>query len=89
MLFLRRFTFRPYKQLINIVKMSSQAHPVHSTAQPPAAKLVKPKKDKKGGNVGPLELNPPPEFFQERIDIYEEWKAKYSQFVASQCSCVE
>lgn len=40
------------------------------------------KKEKKGGSSGPLELNPPPEFFQERIKIFDEYKAKYDKWVA-------
>jgi threonyl-tRNA synthetase len=46
-------------------------------------KAGKDKKDKKAGSSsGPLELNPPPEFFAERIKIFDEYKAKYDQFVA-------
>ena len=45
----------------------------------------KEKKEKKGGNAsGPLELQPPPEFFAERIKIFDEYKAKYDQWVAEQ-----
>jgi threonyl-tRNA synthetase len=44
------------------------------------------KKDKKagggGGGAGPLELSPPPEYFAERIKIYDEYKAKYDKWVA-------
>ncbi|WWD15705.1 threonine-tRNA ligase [Kwoniella shandongensis] len=50
-------------------------------------KKVKEKKDKKGaagGANGPLELNPPPEFFAERIKIYDEYKAKYDKWVSEQ-----
>lgn len=49
----------------------------------------KEKKDKKGGGGGgggSLELNPPPEFFAERIKIYDEYKAKYDKFVAGECA---
>lgn len=48
-------------------------------------KAGKEKKDKKaGGSSGPLELNPPPEFFAERIKIFDEHKAKYDQWVAGE-----
>ena len=46
-------------------------------------KAGKEKKDKKAGNSsGPLELNPPPEFFAERMKIFDEYKAKYDKWVA-------
>jgi threonyl-tRNA synthetase len=63
-------------------------------AQPDGVKKEKPqqqgkgkdKKDKKaaaGGEAkGPLELSPPPEYFQERIKIYDEYKAKYDKWVS-------
>jgi hypothetical protein len=63
-------------------------------AQPDGVKKEKPqqqgkgkdKKDKKaaagGEGKGPLELSPPPEYFQERIKIYDEYKAKYDKWVA-------
>lgn len=46
----------------------------------------KAKKDKKGGGAssGPLELSPPPEFFADRIKIFDEYKAKYDKWVAGQ-----
>ncbi|EIW70244.1 threonine-tRNA ligase [Tremella mesenterica] len=49
-------------------------------------KPAKAKKDKKagGGDGGPLELSPPPEYFSERIKIYDEWKVKYDKWVAEQ-----
>ncbi|GFZ46394.1 Threonine--tRNA ligase [Saitozyma sp. JCM 24511] len=65
-------------------------------AQPDGVKKEKPqqqgkgkdKKDKKaaaGGEAkGPLELSPPPEYFQERIKIYDEYKAKYDKWVSEQ-----
>jgi threonyl-tRNA synthetase len=45
----------------------------------------KEKKDKKAGgaaSAGPLEVKPPPEFFAERIKIFDEHMEKYKQFVA-------
>lgn len=50
------------------------------------AKAPKEKKDKKagGGSSGPLELSPPPEYFQERIKIFDEYKAKYVQWVSGE-----
>lgn len=78
--------------------MSAEAHPVSSTSKPaPPAEGIDPitpaahegkkkeKKEKKGGASGPLELSPPPEFFAERLKIYDEWKTKYDQFVAGKC----
>jgi hypothetical protein len=46
-------------------------------------KQGKPKKEKGGGgSSGPLELSPAPEFFDERIKIFDEYKAKYDAEVA-------
>jgi hypothetical protein len=46
-------------------------------------KQGKPKKEKAaGGSSGPLELSPAPEFFDERIKIFDEYKAKYDAEVA-------
>ena len=44
----------------------------------------KDKKDQKGGGAsgGSLELDPPPEFFAERLKIYDEYKAKYDKWVS-------
>jgi threonyl-tRNA synthetase len=47
----------------------------------------KDKKDKKGGgggSSGPLELAPPPGYFEERIKIFDEYMAKYKQHVAGE-----
>ena len=47
------------------------------------AKAGKPKKDKAAsGPSGPLELSPAPEYFDERIKIFDEYKAKYDAEVA-------
>lgn len=69
----------------------------HDTAVPPPVaeqpakgkqqqqpKEKKDKKDKKGGGAssGPLELSPPPEYFEERIKIFDEYMDKYKKFVA-------
>ena len=57
-------------------------------AQPKEVKQAKPKKDKvAGGSSGPLELTPPPGFFEERIKIFDEYKAKYDAEVAGKSSC--
>lgn len=57
-------------------------------AQSKEGKQGKPKKDKGGGggggSGGPLELNPPPGYFEERIKIFDEWKAKYDADVAGE-----
>lgn len=56
-------------------------------AQPKGDKQGKPKKDKTaggGGSSGPLELNPPPGYFEERIKIFDEWKAKYDADIAGE-----
>lgn len=47
----------------------------------------KDKKDKKGGgggSSGPLELSPPPEYFEERIKIFDEYMEKYKKHVAGE-----
>lgn len=60
-----------------------------ASATPAAAKKAEKvekaaKKEKKGGGggTGPQELSPPPEFFQERIKIFDEYKAKFEKWVA-------
>ena len=46
-------------------------------------KQGKPKKEKAaGGSSGPLELSPAPEYFDERIKIFDEYKKKYDAEVA-------
>lgn len=49
---------------------------------------AKDKKDKKAGGSGSgggsLELAEPPEFFAERIKIFDEYKAKYDTWIAGQ-----
>ncbi|QRV98881.1 hypothetical protein RhiJN_26900 [Ceratobasidium sp. AG-Ba] len=65
-------------------------HPVQSTAQPaPPAPGPNVKKEKKAKAVdnepkAPLELNPPPDFFDHRIQIYEKFKKEYDEFVAGE-----
>jgi threonyl-tRNA synthetase len=47
----------------------------------------KDKKEKKAGggeDKGPLELSPPPEYFAERIKIYDKYKAKYDKWAAGE-----
>lgn len=54
-------------------------------AKAEAKQQKKDKKEKKGGgSSGPLELNPPPEFFAERIKIFDEYKAKYDKWVSGE-----
>ncbi|KAF8685176.1 Threonyl-tRNA synthetase [Rhizoctonia solani] len=65
-------------------------HPVHSTAQPaqpaPGPNTKKEKKAKATDSEpkAPLELNPPPEFFDHRIQIYDKLKKEYDEFVSAQ-----
>ncbi|CCO30571.1 threonyl-tRNA synthetase [Rhizoctonia solani AG-1 IB] len=65
-------------------------HPVHSTAQPaPPAPGPNTKKEKKSKATdsepkAPLELNPAPDFFDHRIQIYDKLKKEYDEFVAAQ-----
>ncbi|KAF8688613.1 Threonyl-tRNA synthetase, partial [Rhizoctonia solani] len=65
-------------------------HPVHSTARPaqpaPGPNTKKEKKAKATDSEpkAPLELNPPPEFFDHRIQIYDKLKKEYDEFVAAQ-----
>ncbi|KAJ3906263.1 tars protein [Lentinula edodes] len=62
------------------------ATPVASASQP-AAPLAQPKKQKKekaAGDSGfPLELQPPPDFFDHRIKLFEQLKAEYDDEVKS------
>lgn len=47
----------------------------------------KEKKEKKsggGGSSGPLEVTPPPQFFEDRIKIFDEYMAKYKQHIAGE-----
>lgn len=65
-------------------------HPVHTTAHPaPPAPGPNVKKDKKAKSAdteqkAPLELNPPPDFFNHRAQIYDKLKKEYDEFVAAQ-----
>lgn len=56
--------------------------------KPKQDKPAKAKKEKGGGSSGPLELNPPPGYFEERIKIFDEYKAKYQAEVAGKSSRV-
>ncbi|EPQ51912.1 threonyl-tRNA synthetase [Gloeophyllum trabeum ATCC 11539] len=73
----------------------ADVHPVESSAklQVPAleaqhAKEPKKPKDKKkpdaSASAHPLELNPPPAFFDHRIKIFEQLKTEYDEWVKSQ-----
>ena len=44
----------------------------------------KDKKEKKAGGTAGGVLNPPPEYFAERIKIYDEYKAKHDQWVSGE-----
>ncbi|KAG8689473.1 hypothetical protein FRC08_010927 [Ceratobasidium sp. 394] len=63
-------------------------HPVHTTAHgaPPApGPNVKKEKKAKAADTeakAPLELNPPPDFFNHRVQIYDKLKKEYDEFVA-------
>ncbi|KAL0061665.1 threonyl-tRNA synthetase [Marasmius tenuissimus] len=53
-------------------------------AQPAAKKEKAPKKGKAvAASDYPLELNPPPEFFSHRIQLFEQLKAEYDEQVKS------
>ena len=53
--------------------------------QPAKEKKEKKKKGEDGSGDGrPLELNPPPEYIQHRIKIFEAKKAKFDEWVAQQ-----
>ncbi|EKM78406.1 hypothetical protein AGABI1DRAFT_60603 [Agaricus bisporus var. burnettii JB137-S8] len=73
------------------------ANPVPNPVQIPAAQSrptdgltqsQKPTKEKKQkaatGSEHPLELQPPPDFFDHRIKMFDELKVKYDAFVAAQ-----
>lgn len=67
---------------------AAAAAPAAKQGQPKEAKEGKPKKDKGGGgSSGPLELTPPPAYFEERIKIFDEYKAKYDAEVAGESLC--
>ncbi|KAF5392891.1 hypothetical protein D9757_000801 [Collybiopsis confluens] len=71
---------------------SAMATPVASTSQPAVQPAVqqekKQQKDQKKGKVVseslyPLELQPPPDFFEHRIKLFEQLKAEYDDQVKS------
>lgn len=71
--------------------MSAPAlHPVESTAAPapvpPAGvpKAEKGKKDAKAASSSPLELSPPPDYFEHRIKMFDRLKAEYEEFLKNQ-----
>ncbi|KAF9078566.1 tars protein [Rhodocollybia butyracea] len=68
------------------------ATPVASTSQPAAVPAIqqekKQQKDQKKGKVAsetgfPLELQPPPDFFDHRIKLFEQLKAEYDEQIKS------
>ncbi|KAF8958944.1 hypothetical protein BDZ97DRAFT_2045909 [Flammula alnicola] len=67
---------------------ASSSHPVQIPAldSPHAGDVKKPKDKKKLAAVSghPLELQPPPEFFDHRLKIFNELKAEHDAFVAAQ-----
>jgi threonyl-tRNA synthetase len=70
------------------VTAGASATPAPAAAGKPGkeGKAGKPKKDKAaGGSSGPLELSPAPEYFDERIKIFDEYKKKYDAEVAGMC----
>ncbi|TVY73330.1 Cytoplasmic threonine--tRNA ligase [Lachnellula suecica] len=50
-------------------------------------KQKKPKKEKRsadgGGDSGPLELNPPPQFLADRLELFDKLKTKYDEEIAA------
>jgi threonyl-tRNA synthetase len=70
--------------------MSAPAAPAAEQSKAPKPQQnQKPKKEKKAAAQGPngpigAELAPPPEYFEERIKIFDEYMAKYEAFVAEQ-----
>jgi threonyl-tRNA synthetase len=65
------------------VTAGASATPAAAGKQQKEGKQGKPKKEKAaGGSSGPLELSPAPEFFDERIKIFDEYKKKYDAEVA-------
>lgn len=58
--------------------------PVAAPADQVKQQNKKEKKEKKEKKGGISELNPPPEYFEERIKIFDEYMAKYQDFVAKQ-----
>ncbi|KAH7910912.1 hypothetical protein BJ138DRAFT_1126481 [Hygrophoropsis aurantiaca] len=70
------------------VASSSQPVQISALEAPHAGDTKKPKekKDKAAasGSVYPLELQPPPDFIDHRIKIFEELQAEYNEFVKAQ-----
>ncbi|GBE83598.1 Threonine--tRNA ligase, cytoplasmic [Sparassis crispa] len=70
--------------------VSSSSHPVQLSALkgPHANGDQKPHKEKKDNTASasayPLELNPPPEFFHHKIQIFDKLKAEYDEWVKVQ-----
>ncbi|KAI0795521.1 hypothetical protein C8Q75DRAFT_791290 [Abortiporus biennis] len=69
--------------------VASSAHPAQIPAlDAPHADSAKKPKEKKGKaaatSAHPLELSPPPEFFDHRIKIFDKLKAEYDAWVAAQ-----
>lgn len=62
-------------------KEGKQGKPKKEKAEGAAGDSAKAKKEKPAPS-GPLELSPAPEYFDERIKIFDEYKAKYDAEVA-------
>jgi hypothetical protein len=71
----------PVEGAVPVTAASSDASPAPAVVKKEKAGKAK---DKKGGSTGAglADLNPPPEFFQERIKIFDEYKAKYDKWVS-------
>lgn len=66
------------------VKEVKPQAPVAAPADQVKQQNKKEKKEKKEKKGGISELSPPPEYFEERIKIFDEYMAKYQDFVAKQ-----
>lgn len=83
---------QPTHPLPDVTSPHDTAPPPPVAGEPKQAKQQatkgqpKEKKDKKAGGggsgAGPLELSPPPEYFQERVKIFDEYMEKYKKSIA-------
>lgn len=70
---------------------AAPAAPAAAAAAPKAPKAPKEKKAKKGGDLAAglaaLELEPKPEYFAHRIELFERLKKEQDDQIAGQSSC--
>ncbi|KAI0926473.1 threonyl-tRNA synthetase [Taiwanofungus camphoratus] len=87
--FFQNYSLRFYSESAMAAPVASSSHPAQLPAlQGPHAPDVKKSKEKKDKTAAPsahpLELNPPPEFFDHRIKMFDQLKAEYDEWVKGQ-----